>query len=154
MPNCQLSPSKLRSNICKKIFATPLDFDLRLLRFLLLRQALVRRLPIARLLLLRAGNDDVSLSPNLNKSFNISYLISQNQNEATPNSSPDSNKSSSSTLVLHPPPPPPKFKKFGIVNDNGMMSDEFEIGEYDPNLVETNWGNENGRVVGEVGGLA
>ncbi|KAK1570952.1 hypothetical protein Q3G72_009564 [Acer saccharum] len=94
----------------------------------------------------KAGNDAVSLSPNLDKSFNISSLISQNQNEATPNSSPDSDKSSSPALVPHPPPPPPppEFKKFGIVNENGTMSDEFEIGEYDPDLVETNWGNENG----------
>ncbi|KAI9193975.1 hypothetical protein LWI28_001982 [Acer negundo] len=57
-------------------------------------------------------------------------------------------------LVLHPPPPPPEFKQFRIVNENGTMSDEFEIGEYDPDLVEMNWGNENGRVAPEVGGLA
>ncbi|KAI9196707.1 hypothetical protein LWI28_026286 [Acer negundo] len=57
-------------------------------------------------------------------------------------------------LVLHPPPPPPEFKQFGIMNENGTMSDEFEIGEYDPDLVEMNWGNENWRVAAEVGGLA
>ncbi|KAI9154393.1 hypothetical protein LWI28_025698 [Acer negundo] len=113
-------------------------------------QALVGRLLTAHLLLLRAENDDVSLSPNLDKSFNISSLISQNQNEATPNWSLDSDKSSSPAPVLHPSLPP----KFGIVNENRTMSDEFEITEYNLDLVETNSGNENGRVVAEVGGLA
>ncbi|KAK4833625.1 hypothetical protein QYF36_008369 [Acer negundo] len=117
-------------------------------------QALVGRLLTAHLLLLRAENDDVSLSPNLDKSFNISSLISQNQNEATPNWSLDSDKSSSPAPVLHPSLPPPEFKKFGIENENRTMSDEFEIAEYNLDLVETNSGNENGRVVAEVGGLA
>ncbi|KAK4846771.1 hypothetical protein QYF36_021788 [Acer negundo] len=54
-------------------------------------------------------------------------------------------------LVLHPPP---EFKQFGIMNKNETMSDEFKIGEYDPDLVEMNWGNKNGRVATEVGGLA
>ncbi|KAL5733168.1 hypothetical protein ACOSP7_032509 [Xanthoceras sorbifolium] len=91
------------------------------------------------------GDDAVSLSPNLNKSFNISSLISQNQTETAPLRSQDREVSSSPALVPPPPPPPPpEVKKFGIVNENGTMSDEFEIGEYDPDMVETTWGNENG----------
>ncbi|XP_008219567.1 PREDICTED: probable methyltransferase PMT10 [Prunus mume] len=34
------------------------------------------------------------------------------------------------------PPPPPEVERMGIVDDNGAMSEEFEIGEFDPSLVE------------------
>lgn len=48
-----------------------------------------------------------------------------------------------------PPPPPPAeepVKRFGIVDENGTMTDNFEIGEYDPNVVES-WGNSSDPVV-------
>ncbi|GAY59093.1 hypothetical protein CUMW_191960 [Citrus unshiu] len=83
-------------------------------------------------------NGYVSLSPNLNKSFDISFLISQNQSLASPYIVP-----SPATVDPLPPPPPPE--RFGIVNEDGTMSDDFEIGEYDPDLVETEWnGDRNG----------
>lgn len=83
-------------------------------------------------------NDHVSLSPNLNKSFDISSLISQNQTLVSPFIVP-------SPAPVDPLPPPPPPERFGIVNENGTMSDEFEIGEYDPDLVETEWnGNRDG----------
>ncbi|KAK8476890.1 hypothetical protein V6N13_043136 [Hibiscus sabdariffa] len=68
----------------------------------------------------------IALSPNLDKEFNISALIN------TPGPSP--------VKKIRPPPPPPEFETFGILDENGTMSDKFEIGEFDPNLVE-NWGN-------------
>ncbi|KDO69169.1 hypothetical protein CISIN_1g0059812mg, partial [Citrus sinensis] len=86
-------------------------------------------------------NGYVSLSPNLNKSFDISSLISQNQSLASPYIVP----SPAPVDPLPPPPPPPPPERFGIVNEDGTMSDDFEIGEYDPDLVETEWnGDRNG----------
>ncbi|ESR48859.1 hypothetical protein CICLE_v10030904mg [Citrus x clementina] len=83
-------------------------------------------------------NGYVSHSANLNKSFDISSLISQNQSLASPYIVP-----SPATVDPLPPPPPPE--RFGIVNEDGTMSDDFEIGEYDPDLVETEWnGDRNG----------
>ncbi|KAL9421582.1 hypothetical protein AB3S75_033954 [Citrus x aurantiifolia] len=83
-------------------------------------------------------NGYVSLSPNLNKSFDISSLISQNQSLASPYIVP-------SPAPVDPLPPPPPPERFGIVNEDGTMSDDFEIGEYDPDLVETEWnGDRNG----------
>ncbi|KAE8712044.1 putative methyltransferase PMT10 [Hibiscus syriacus] len=47
---------------------------------------------------------------------------------------------SKTALNPPPPPPPPEIKSYGIVDENGTMSDEFEIGEFDPDLVE-DWGS-------------
>lgn len=82
-------------------------------------------------------NQAVSISPNYNKSFNISALIDQNQTELAPEK----------TLTLPPPPPPPpptpkdSIEKFGIVNENGTMSEEFEVGAFDSEMVD-DWVNE------------
>lgn len=83
-------------------------------------------------------NAAVSLSPNYNKTFNISSLISSNQTQSQITSS------APPSPAPVPSPPTDLIRKFGIVNENGTMSDEFEIGEYDPDLVETEWGNGNG----------
>ncbi|GLT29734.1 hypothetical protein SLA2020_045800 [Shorea laevis] len=40
-----------------------------------------------------------------------------------------------------PPPPPDLIKSYGVLDENGTMSDEFEIGEFDPDVME-NWGND------------
>lgn len=77
-------------------------------------------------------NSAVSISPNFNKNFNISTLIDQEK-----------------TLTQPPPPSPPppspppsdSVEKFGIVNENGTMSEEFEIGSFDPAMVD-DWVNE------------
>lgn len=77
-------------------------------------------------------NSAVSISPNFNKDFNISTLIDQEK-----------------TLTQPPPPSPPppspppsdSVEKFGIVNENGTMSEEFEIGSFDPAMVD-DWVNE------------
>ncbi|XP_059456120.1 probable methyltransferase PMT11 isoform X2 [Corylus avellana] len=68
----------------------------------------------------------VAISPNDDKLFNLSALVDQNQ-----------------TLALAPPTPspPPPLRRFGIVDENGTMSDEFEVGEFDEGLVE-DWRNE------------
>ncbi|KAJ8747350.1 hypothetical protein K2173_012930 [Erythroxylum novogranatense] len=66
--------------------------------------------------------ESVGVSPNYNKDFNVS------------------------DLVLQPPPPPPPQsdrvnRTFGIIDSEGKMSDDFEVGEFDPAEVK-NWGNE------------
>ncbi|KAL5567586.1 hypothetical protein UlMin_024161 [Ulmus minor] len=87
----------------------------------------------------------VSISPNNDKNFDISSLISQNQTESV------SEKTFSVPPAVPSPPPPDAFQRFGIVNENGTMSDEFEVGEFDPDEVVENWGSENGTKVEKEG---
>ncbi|KAJ1400967.1 S-adenosyl-L-methionine-dependent methyltransferase [Sesbania bispinosa] len=71
--------------------------------------------------------EEVSTSPNFNQSFNVSALIHPNQTqtlEPLPHISPP------------PPEDPNPIKKFGIVNENGTMSEEFEVGDFDPGMVD------------------
>ncbi|KAL2333286.1 hypothetical protein Fmac_014499 [Flemingia macrophylla] len=69
-------------------------------------------------------NPVVSTSPNYAKSFDLSALIDRN-----------------ATLPEKAPPPPELIEKMGVVNENGTMSDEFEVGGLDPGMVEQ-WVNE------------
>ncbi|XP_068333245.1 probable methyltransferase PMT10 [Pyrus communis] len=39
-------------------------------------------------------------------------------------------------LPSPPPPPPPEVERMGIVDENGAMSEEFKVGEFDPSLIE------------------
>ncbi|KAK2430838.1 S-adenosyl-L-methionine-dependent methyltransferase superfamily protein [Trifolium repens] len=61
-------------------------------------------------------SDQVTTSPNFNKFSNISDIINHNQ---TLNTSE-----------------PLKIKKLGVLNEDGTMSNEFEIGEFDPDFVD------------------
>ncbi|CAN6874733.1 unnamed protein product [Brassica oleracea] len=77
----------------------------------------------------------VALSPDLGKSYNISDLI---------------HKSHPIPPVLPPPltpPPPPStvdLQVFGIVDENGTMSDEFQIGDYDAESLGNQTESESG----------
>ncbi|GLT43820.1 hypothetical protein SLA2020_177500 [Shorea laevis] len=92
---------------------------------------------------------EVALSSNLNKQFNISTLINdpQTRTETKPidngKAADKSVRSPSQKLpsAMPPPPPPDLIKSYGVLDENGTMSDEFEIGEFDPDVVE-NWGND------------
>ncbi|PSS33348.1 Methyltransferase [Actinidia chinensis var. chinensis] len=93
----------------------------------------------------------VALSPNFNKSFDLSTLINETR---------QSQAVSDKTLALNPPPsnpepipppPPPEVKRFGIVDENGTMADDFEVGDFDPDVVE-NWGSGNKAEVVDGGG--
>ncbi|TKY47470.1 methyltransferase PMT11 [Spatholobus suberectus] len=76
-------------------------------------------------------NPVVSTSPNYAKSFNLSALIDQNNTQPPPEEAPA------------PPEPAPEgsIEKLGVVNENGTMSDEFEVGDFDPGMVDQ-WVNE------------
>ncbi|KAL6290997.1 hypothetical protein ACE6H2_008507 [Prunus campanulata] len=86
----------------------------------------------------RRAPSTVSLSPNQNKPFNLSSLIPEAQ--APPPSPPPP------SLPPPSPPPPDVIQRFGIVDENGTMSDEFEVGDFDPDEVVENWGSGNGSV--------
>ncbi|KAK7305784.1 hypothetical protein VNO77_43696 [Canavalia gladiata] len=73
-------------------------------------------------------NPVVSMSPNYNKFFNVSALIDQNSTQPAPEK----------TLA---PPPADSIEILGIVNENGTMSDEFQVGDFDPGMVD-DWVNE------------
>ncbi|CAH1438590.1 unnamed protein product [Lactuca virosa] len=77
----------------------------------------------------------ISISPNYNKSFDIKSLINDTKEVETvadhtlPAIPPQ-------PLLSPPPPPPPAVQRLGVVDENGVMRDEFEVGEYDPDVVE------------------
>lgn len=83
----------------------------------------------------------VSISPNFNKSFDLSSMI----NDTTVSGKP------SVEVVLSPPPPPPAVQKMGVLDENGVMNDNFEVGEFDPEVIE-NWGVGNETEVEEGDG--
>ena len=83
----------------------------------------------------------VSLSPNYNKHFNISNLIHQNDTHVLPDKTLNLDPTPPPLLRTDPPPPPSdSVQRFGILDENGTMSDQFEVGDLDPEYVE-NWGN-------------
>ncbi|XP_057979926.1 probable methyltransferase PMT11 isoform X2 [Malania oleifera] len=83
----------------------------------------------------------VAVSPNNHKTFDLLSLTVNNQTQAVSDQTLPSNPPS---RVSSPPPPPPAIlapppvQRFGVVDENGVMKDEFEIGEFDPEYVE-NW---------------
>ncbi|XP_047321298.1 probable methyltransferase PMT11 [Impatiens glandulifera] len=90
----------------------------------------------------------ISLSPNFNKSFDIPSLINDTlQTEKVTEKALDTNQPTSDlgyipVLPPPPPPPPPTLQRFGIVDENGTMAEDFEVGEIDTGVVE-NWGSED-----------
>lgn len=88
----------------------------------------------------------IALSPNYNKIFDLESMIDHNETQSVSDQTLTSIPPSSS-----PPPPPPSVKRYGVVDVNGTMSDDFEIGEFDPDVVD-NWGSGNESEVVEGGG--
>ncbi|KAL6126665.1 hypothetical protein ACLB2K_074711 [Fragaria x ananassa] len=85
----------------------------------------------------------VSISPNLNYPFNLSALL--NETLAPPPLPPPPSPPPPPLLSPPPPAPPPSYviQRFGIVDENGTMADEFEVGEFDPDEVVENWSGKN-----------
>ncbi|KAG9448162.1 hypothetical protein H6P81_014290 [Aristolochia fimbriata] len=108
----------------------------------------------------------VGLSPNLNESFDVSSRIAANDSQTVPVADPPvprspvdplqaspppaSNPPPASTPppASEPPPPPPPpppltISRLGIVDENGTMREDFVLDEYDSDLQNDTWGNEN-----------
>ncbi|KAI3865100.1 hypothetical protein MKW92_007722 [Papaver armeniacum] len=61
------------------------------------------------------------------KSLTPSLAISPNVNKTISSEPPPS----------HPPKPPPVIaEKFGVIDENGVMAEDFEVGDFDPDLVD------------------
>ncbi|XP_002524217.2 probable methyltransferase PMT11 [Ricinus communis] len=99
-----------------------------------------------QLIFFSTPTESVSISPNLNKPFNITDLIAQNQSQIVPDKTQN---------VVSPTPAPidqnsvgsdsDSNRTFGVIDSDGKMTDDFEVGEFDPEIVES-WGNESGVV--------
>ncbi|XP_071732804.1 probable methyltransferase PMT11 [Rutidosis leptorrhynchoides] len=103
----------------------------------------------------------ISISPNINKTFDIISLINNTKEEVVNDNtlgpvpqSPLPSISQSPAVVppLPPPPPPPPptpaVQRLGLVDENGVMRDDFEVGEFDPDAVES-WNNETEVIEGD-----
>nr|QTZ19431.1 putative methyltransferase PMT11 [Bixa orellana] len=94
-----------------------------------------------------SSSPTVALSPNVDKPFNISQLINETHPESESNSVDNVNNRDvsapppSPVSASAPPPPLDQIKNYGVVDENGTMSSEFEVGDFDPDLVD-NWGND------------
>ncbi|CAH2058701.1 unnamed protein product [Thlaspi arvense] len=107
-----------------------------------------------------ASIPEVSISPNSNKTFNISAIIPANHTEIeipspTQQIPPAVTETEVDKVEANPPPPPPPsppppppsppppgpVRSFGIIDANGVMSDDFEVGEVENDSVE-DWGNQ------------
>ncbi|KAK4480254.1 hypothetical protein RD792_013320 [Penstemon davidsonii] len=97
-----------------------------------------------------ASSSSIALSPNLNKTLDISSLLNDTvtantgdgKNQKQTLSPPPALTPPPSPPPPPPPPPPPAVQRMGVLDENGRMTDDFEVGEYDPEVVE-NWGKAN-----------
>ncbi|KAL6581104.1 hypothetical protein OROMI_007027 [Orobanche minor] len=85
------------------------------------------------------SSPSVALSPNLNRTFDISSLVNDTAALTLPQVSQNEPQQAP---AAPPPPPPPAMQRMGVVDENGRMTDDFEVGEYDPELVD-NWSKAN-----------
>ncbi|KAG9452237.1 hypothetical protein H6P81_005141 [Aristolochia fimbriata] len=101
----------------------------------------------------QASLPSVGPSPNLNKNFDISALISSNDSEKIPVADPPVSPSPVDPIPQSPPPayeppalpprPPPPISRLGIIDENGTMREDFLLDGYDSNLANETWGEEN-----------
>lgn len=88
-----------------------------------------------------SSSSAVALSPNNDRSFNLSALIGQNDTQSIVTDKTLDQAQVPDSIAISAPPPPP-FKRFGIVNDNGTMSEEFDVGELGEGDLVEEWRNE------------
>ncbi|KAF8396819.1 hypothetical protein HHK36_018452 [Tetracentron sinense] len=87
-------------------------------------------------------NPSVVISPNSNTTFDLPLFINNHTENLSDQTSPLNSPSATPSLENSPPsdPPPPLVERCGIVDENGTMTDDFEVGELDPDISE-NWGD-------------
>ncbi|XP_073288402.1 probable methyltransferase PMT11 [Primulina huaijiensis] len=87
-------------------------------------------------------SSSIALSPNSNKTFDLSLNLNET---VTPHAS-GMKENDVSPPPHRPPqlkvPAPPSLLRMGVVDENGRMTDDFEVGEYDPEVLE-NWTRAN-----------
>ncbi|KAL6977390.1 hypothetical protein U1Q18_026189 [Sarracenia purpurea var. burkii] len=93
----------------------------------------------------------VSLSPNSNKTFDLSSLINDTKQAQIDSDQALASIPPPSDSQQLPPPPPPDLQRFGVVDENGTMAEEFEVGEFDASVAEE-WGSGKETEVVEAGG--
>ncbi|XAR71992.1 Phosphoethanolamine N-methyltransferase [Bertholletia excelsa] len=93
----------------------------------------------------------VSLSPNFNKSFDLSTIINDTSQDNAVSDLAVASIPPVSNFQTLSPAPPPAVQRSGIGDENGTMAREFEIGETDQEVME-NWGTGNEAEVVEGGG--
>ncbi|CAN1239809.1 Probable methyltransferase PMT10, partial [Linum grandiflorum] len=100
--------------------------------------AVISLLSFSILLLFYSHNPSI---PSAISTF-ISSSFTNSTSTAVNSTSTSAPSNSSSTIInvnkLPPPSPPPQSvaKRTGIVDENGVMTEDFEVGEFDPNEVE------------------
>ncbi|XP_030929950.1 probable methyltransferase PMT11 [Quercus lobata] len=87
-----------------------------------------------------SSSSAVALSPNNDRSFNLSALIGQNDTQSIVTDKTLDQAQVPASIAISAPPPP--FNRFGIVNDNGTMSEEFDVGELGEGDLVEEWRNE------------
>lgn len=96
-----------------------------------------------------ASAHQVAPSPTSGKSFDLSDLILQGPEETVaPPPNVGSSESFPTAMAFTTPPPtppmappsPPKITRLGVVDENGTMSDDFEVGVFDQGFVD-DWKN-------------
>ncbi|KAK9050850.1 hypothetical protein SSX86_030180 [Deinandra increscens subsp. villosa] len=76
---------------------------------------------------LNAKTLSISISQNSNKTIDVKSLINDTKQVET--------VTDHTSSANQQPPPPPAVQRLGVVDENGVMRDEFEVGEYDPDTV-------------------
>ncbi|KAJ6814976.1 putative methyltransferase PMT11 isoform X1 [Iris pallida] len=71
-------------------------------------------------------SSSIAISPNANSNQTLTLSLTPPPPAPLPPSPPPPS--------LPPPPPPPE--RFGIVDETGAMADDFEVGDFDPDMVE------------------
>ncbi|KAI3817773.1 hypothetical protein L1987_11571 [Smallanthus sonchifolius] len=81
----------------------------------------------------------ISISPNYNKTLDITSLTNSTEEEEIRN---DQSLAPPPPPPSPPsPPPPPVVQRVGLVDENGVMRNDFEVEEFDPEVSES-WNNE------------
>ncbi|CAH9065239.1 unnamed protein product, partial [Cuscuta europaea] len=98
----------------------------------------------------------VSLSRNVNKTFDLSSVLNDTVSRSTQQPKEEEQQEQKPDASPPPPlplpPPPPSFQRMGVVDENGVMMENFEVGLFDADVVD-NWaqGNETDEEEAEEG---